>query len=147
MIGISGEKGGRMSDIKAILPEGWARGPGFSWGMSAGSGRLVTIAGQLATEKGGIPVDPAMPFVKQFGLALRNVADVVRAAGGKPTNIMMLRAYVRDMNAFKGSPAEIREAWLAALGKHFPAMTIIGVTMLFDPNALVEIDGLAVIQD
>jgi enamine deaminase RidA (YjgF/YER057c/UK114 family) len=136
-----------MSGIEAILPEGWARGPGFSWGMSVSGGRLVTIAGQLATEKGGVAVDPAMPFVKQFGLALRNVADVVRAAGGKPTHIMMLRAYVRDMNAFKSHPGEIREAWLATLGKHYPAMTMIGVTMLFDPNALVEIDGLAVIQD
>ena len=136
-----------MSGIKAILPDGWARGPGFSWGMSVRGGRLVTIAGQLATEKGGIAVDPQMAFVKQFGLALRNVADVVRAAGGKPADIVMLRAYVRDMSAFKNSPAEIREVWLATLGKHFPAMTMIGVTMLFDPNALVEIDGLAVIQD
>ena len=136
-----------MSHIKAILPDGWARGPGCSWGMSANAGRLVTIAGQLATEKGGIAVEAGMPFVKQFGMALRNVADVVRAAGGQPTDIVMLRAYVRDMNAFKSSPAEIREIWMATLGKHFPAMTMIGVTMLFDPNALVEIDGLAVIQD
>lgn len=136
-----------MSHIKAILPDGWARGPGFSWGMSANSGRLLTIAGQLATERGGISVDPGMPFVEQFGLALRNVTDVVRAAGGNPTDIMMLRAYVRDMNAFKSSPGEIREVWMKTLGKHFPAMTMIEVTMLFDPNALVEIDGLAVIQN
>ena len=136
-----------MTHIQAILPEGWARGPGFSWGMSADAGRLITIAGQLATENGGVAVEPGMPFVKQFGLALRNVADVVRAAGGKPTDIMMLRAYVRDMDAFKSNPREIREVWMVTLGKHFPAMTMIGVTMLFDPNALVEIDGLAVIQD
>jgi hypothetical protein len=32
------------------------------------------------------------------------------------------------------------------IGCH-PFKTMIGVTMLFDPNALVEIDGLAVIQD
>lgn len=136
-----------MSHIEAILPEGWARGPGFSWGMSVSRGRLITIAGQLATEKGGIAVEKGMPFVKQFGLALRNVADVVRAAGGKPTDIVMLRAYVRDMDAFKSNPGAIRELWLSTIGKHYPAMTMIGVTMLFDPDALVEIDGLAVVQD
>lgn len=136
-----------MSHIEAILPEGWARGPGFSWGMSVSRGRLVTIAGQLATEKGGIAVEKGMSFVKQFGMALRNVVDVVRAASGKPTDIVMLRAYVRDMDAFKSNPGEIRQLWLSTIGKHYPSMTMIGVTMLFDPNALVEIDGLAVVQD
>lgn len=135
-----------MSHLKAVLPEGWARGPGFSWGMSGRGGKVLSVAGQLATEKGGVQVAAGMPFAKQFAQCLRNVVDVVAADGGKPTDIAMMRAYVRDMQAFKNSAAEIRAAWMEILGKHFPAMTMVEVTMLFDANAMVEIDALAVIQ-
>lgn len=134
-----------MSSVTPIQPEGWARGPGFSWGMAANSGRLLAIAGQLATQKGGVVVAPGLSFAEQFGMALQNVVDVVAAAGGKPTDLMMMRAYVRDMRAYKDGVAEIRDAWLKSIGKHFPAMTMVEVSMLFDPNALVEIDAFAVI--
>jgi enamine deaminase RidA (YjgF/YER057c/UK114 family) len=50
------------------------------------------------------------------------------------------------MDAFKRGGSEIRDAWLKTLGKHYPPMTMIQVMMLFDPNALVEIDAFAVIQ-
>lgn len=135
-----------MSHLQVIQPEGWQRAPGFSWGMSASGGRLVTVAGQLASERGSIEVKPGLSFAAQFGMCLQNVADVVAAAGGKPTDIAMMRAYVRDMATFKSSGAAIREAWMKSLGKHFPPMTMIQVMMLFDPNALVEIDALAVVQ-
>lgn len=134
-----------MSSVTPIQPEGWARGPGFSWGMAANSGRLVAVAGQLATQNGGVVVAPGLSFAKQFGMALQNIVDVVAAAGGKPSDLMMMRAYVRDMQAYKDSVAEIRGAWMKSIGKHFPAMTMVEVSMLFDPNALVEIDAFAVI--
>jgi enamine deaminase RidA (YjgF/YER057c/UK114 family) len=135
-----------MSHLKVIQPEGWQRPPGFSWGMSASGGRLVTVAGQLATERGAMEVKTGQSFAQQFALSLQNVADVVAAAGGQPSDVAMMRAYVRDIEAFKSSGAEIRAAWMKILGKHFPPMTMIQVVMLFDPNALVEIDALAVIQ-
>lgn len=135
-----------MSHLSVIQPEGWQRGPGFSWGMSASAGRLVTVAGQLATTGGGIAVSSDLSFAKQFAMCLQNVVDVVAAAGGKPTDIAMMRAYVRDMQAFKNDGGEIRAAWLKILGKHFPPMTMVEISMLFDPNALVEIDAFAVIQ-
>lgn len=114
--------------------------------MSASGGRLVTVAGQLAVEHGAMEVKQGQSFAEQFALCLSNVADVVAAAGGQPTDIAMMRAYVRDMDGFKSSSAEIRVAWMNTLGKHFPPMTMIQVVMLFDPHALVEIDALAVIQ-
>lgn len=135
-----------MSHLKVIQPDGWQRAPGFSWGMSASGGRLVTVAGQLAVERGAMEVKQGQSFGQQFALCLSNVSDVVVAAGGQPGDIAMMRAYVRDMDAFKSSGSEIRAAWMKTLGKHFPPMTMIQVVMLFDPHALVEIDALAVIQ-
>ncbi len=135
-----------MSHLQVIQPDGWKRAPGFSWGMAASGGRLVTVAGQLATARGELEVPAGLSFAAQFAICLQNVVDVVAAAGGKPTDIAMMRAYVRDMQAFKDSGAEIRDAWLRTLGKHYPPMTMIQVVMLFDSKALVEIDALAVIQ-
>ena len=135
-----------MRELTPILPDGWGRGAGFSWGMAAQGGRLLAIAGQLATRNGGMTVESGLDFVAQFGMALQNVVTVVTAAGGKATDIMMLRAYVRDMNAFKSNPTAIRDAWQSTLGKHYPAMTMIEINRLFDDNALVEIDGFAVIH-
>ena len=135
-----------MSHLKVIQPDGWQRAPGFSWGMSADQGRLVTIAGQLATVRGAMEVKPGQTFAEQFALSLQNVADVVAAAGGQPTDIAMMRAYVRDIEAFKAAGADIRAAWMKVLGKHFPPMTMIQVVMLFDPEAMVEIDAFAVIK-
>jgi enamine deaminase RidA (YjgF/YER057c/UK114 family) len=135
-----------MSHLKVIQPEGWQRPPGFSWGMSASGGRIVTVAGQLATERGAMEVKAGQSFARQFAQSLQNVADVVAAAGGQPSDVAMMRAYVRDIEAFKSSGAEIRVAWMKIFGKHFPPMTMIQVAMLFDPNALVEIDALAEIQ-
>ncbi|WP_365698239.1 RidA family protein [Phenylobacterium sp.] len=70
---------------------------------------------------------------------------VVRAAGGEVGNIVMLRAYVTDMAEFNAGGAEVGEAWGATLGRHFPAMTLVGVTALVDPNARVEIEAEAVL--
>jgi enamine deaminase RidA (YjgF/YER057c/UK114 family) len=113
--------------------------------MAADSGRLVTVAGQLATKDGGMMVEPGLAFSTQFAQCLRNIVAVVEAAGGSAENIAMMRAYLRDMAAFRNDTGAIRDAWREILGKHFPAMTMVEVTMLFDPNALVEIDAFAVV--
>jgi enamine deaminase RidA (YjgF/YER057c/UK114 family) len=81
----------------------------------------------------------------QWRLALENLITVVRASGGDIGNIVMLRAYVTDMAEFNAGGAEVGEAWGATLGRHFPAMTLVGVTGLVDPNARVEIEAEVVL--
>ena len=76
---------------------------------------------------------------------MANLVTVLKAAGGEPKNIVMLRAYVTDINEFKSSGAAIGEAWGATLGKHFPAMTLVQVSALIDPHARVEIEGEAIL--
>jgi enamine deaminase RidA (YjgF/YER057c/UK114 family) len=41
----------------------------------------------------------------------------------------------------------VGRAYRAVFGRHFPAMALIGVSELVDPDALVEITGVAVIED
>ena len=135
-----------MSDIgyRAILPEGWNRPRGFSHAISSTGATTIRVAGQLARD-GNAPVQPGLPLGEQWRLALTNLITVVRAAGADIEHIVLLRAYVTDMAEFNAGGAEVGAAWGATLGRHFPAMTLVGVTALVDPNARVEIEAEAVL--
>ncbi len=132
-------------DYQSVMPEGWDRARGFSWGVVANGSRILRIAGQIGGEKGGVPVEPGLDFGGQWERALGNLVAIVRATGGEPENIVMLRAFVTDTEAFNASGAAIGAAWGQHLGKHFPAMTLVEVSRLLDPNAMVEIEGEAVL--
>lgn len=136
-----------MSDIsyRAVQPEGWARPRGFSHAVVAAGSRTVRISGQLAAAGGHGAVPADLDMGGQWRVALGNLVEVLRAAGGEPAHLVMLRAYVTDMAAFNRAGAAVGEAWAATLGRHFPAMTLVQVSALIDPNALVEIEGEAVL--
>ncbi|MCW5745481.1 MAG: RidA family protein [Alphaproteobacteria bacterium] len=135
-----------MSDIAytAILPEGWPRPRGFAHAVRSVGTRTIRVAGQVA-QQAGAPVAAGLDIGGQWQQALANVVTVVRAAGGDIANIVSLRAYVTDIEAFRQSGAAIGAAWAATLGRHFPAMTLVEVTGLVDRNAVVEIEAEAVL--
>jgi enamine deaminase RidA (YjgF/YER057c/UK114 family) len=127
-----------------ILPEGWPRPRGYSHAVVTTGSRTVRVAGQVASENGQ-SVQPGLSVGEQWRLALANVVTVVKAAGGDVPDIAMLRAYVTDVEEYKTGGAQIGDAWRATLGRHFPAMTLVEVTRLMDPNARVEIECEAVL--
>lgn len=132
-------------DYTAVLPEGWGRARGFSYGVIATGARVLRIAGQIAATEGNKSVDPALDFGGQWERAMGNMVTVLRAAGGEPSHLVMMRAYVTDIDAFNAAGAAVGAAWGEHLGKHFPAMTLLEVSRLIDPNAMVEIEGEAVL--
>lgn len=131
--------------FEAILPEGWARPRGFAQAVKSVGSVTVRVSGQLGRAPGAPGVDAGSPLGAQWRLALENLITVVRASGGEIGNIVMLRAYVTDMAEFNAGGAEVGEAWAATLGRHVPAMTLVGVTGLVDPNARVEIEAEVVL--
>ena len=133
--------------LQPIIPAGWKRAKGFSYGMLARCGNILSIAGQLAVTQGAANVAQGLSLGEQFVLCLQNVVSVVRAAGGEPGDISALRAFVTDIAAFKSAQAQIGTAWREILGAHFPAMTLVEVSALFEENALVEIEATAIIQE
>lgn len=132
-------------DYTTILPEGWSRPRGFAHAVVASGTRSVRISGQLGKKDGQGEVAASSDFGMQWRYAMENLVTVLKAAGGEPKQIVMLRAYVTDIEAFKSSGAAIGEAWGATLGKHFPAMTLVQVSALIDPNAKVEIEADAIL--
>jgi len=132
-------------DYRAVLPEGWPRPRGFSHAVVARGATQVRIAGQVGVVRGedGVAADADMGL--QWARALANVVTVLRAAGGRPEHLIMLRAYVTDIGEFNRAGAAVGKAWAESLGKHFPAMTLVQVSGLIDPNAKVEIEGEALL--
>jgi enamine deaminase RidA (YjgF/YER057c/UK114 family) len=136
-----------MSDIayKAVLPEGWQRPRGFSHGVVATGTRNVRIAGQIGREQGQASIPAGTDAGTQWRIALGNLVAVLKAAGGEPGNLVALRAYVTDIGEFNEAGPAIGAAWGKTLGKHFPAMTLVKVAGLIDPNAKIEIEGEAIL--
>ena len=128
-----------------ILPEGWTRPRGFSHAVVATGTKSVRIAGQIGREPGQTHIPVGTDAGTQWKVALANVVAVLKAAGGQPTHLIALRAYVTDIGEFNSAGAAIGAAWGATLGRHFPAMTLVQVSALIDPNAKVEIEGEAIL--
>lgn len=136
-----------MSDIdyKTVLPEGWPRPRGFSHAVVARGATQIRIAGQIGVVRGESGVSAGADMGAQWGQALANLVTVLRAAGGQPEHLIMLRAYVTDIGEFNRAGAAVGKAWGETLGKHFPAMTLVQVSALIDPAAKVEIEGEALL--
>ena len=134
------------SKRQIVLPEGWKRAKGFSYGVYAPDRMPLFIAGQLAVVDGATAPAAGMTFSQQFELALGNVVAVAEAAGGAAADIASLRVFVTSIAAFKSAQQDIAASWRRILGSHFPAMTLVEVTALFEPTADVEIEAVALLK-
>lgn len=85
-------------------------------------------------------------MVEQVAQALRNLATVVKAGGAQPNDVIFLRIYVTDRQAYMDNLRDVGRAFREIFGHHFPAMTFLVVGGLFSTDALVEIDGVATIK-
>ena len=128
-----------------ILPEGWTRPSGFSHAVVATGTKSVRIAGQIGREPSQAHIPAGTDAGTQWKVALSNVVAVLKAAGGEPTHLVALRAYVTDIAEFNSAGPAIGAAWGVTLGRHFPAMTLVQVSALIDPNAKVEIEAEAIL--
>jgi enamine deaminase RidA (YjgF/YER057c/UK114 family) len=116
---------------------------GYAHAIIAAPGRTVHLGGQTAQAKDGAIFGATI--VEQFDLAARNLVAALHAAGGTPDDIVSLQIYVTDLAAYRASMPELGSVWRAHFGRRYPALAVLGVTELFDPSALVELVGVAVI--
>jgi enamine deaminase RidA (YjgF/YER057c/UK114 family) len=127
-----------------VQPPGWPTPRGYANGIVT-SGRTLWIAGQIGWDAEGRFASDDL--ADQFGQALDNVLAVVRAAGGAPEDIVRMTVYVTDVPAYRASVSAIGKAWRGRLGKHYPAMALVGVTELVEPRARVEIEAVAALPE
>ncbi len=131
--------------MKIVQPEGWAPAKGYANGVACEGGRTVYVAGQIGWD--GQCVFHTDDFVGQFDQALANVVAVVRAAGGGPEHLVKMTVYVTDLDAYRTSLREVGRCWKERIGRHFPAMALVGVAGLVERRAKVEIEAVAHIPE
>ena len=129
--------------LRRVNPESLAPPSGFSHAVVA-QGRLVFLAGQTALDRDGRIVG-AGDVVVQFEQALSNLLTALRAAGGTPADLASITIYIVDLPTYQARSKDIGAAWRRLAGREYPAAAGIGVARLWDPEALVEIQGYAVL--
>ena len=130
------------SRITRVDPPSLARPSGFSHAVVA-TGTTVHLAGQTALDASGVIVGENV--VEQFEQALGNLLTALAAAGGTPGDLVSLTVYIVDMDDYKAHAREIGQVWKRLVGTEYPAMAGIGVSRLWDVEALVEVQGAAVL--
>ena len=128
-----------------INPDSLVPPSGFSHAVAA-RGRLLALAGQTGMNASGAITAPG-DLVAQFAQALANLQAVVAAAGGQMTDVVKLTIFVTDVAGYREQLKPLGAAYRAVFGRHYPAMSLVEVRSLFDPVALVEIEGLAVLPE
>jgi len=130
--------------MKVLQPPAWPRPKGYSNGISA-RGRLIVTGGTVGWDERETFVSDTLPG--QFAQCLRNILAILAEDGAGPEHIVRMTCYVIDIDAYRSSLSEIGEAWKATIGRHYPAMALVAVTALVEPEALVEIEATAVVPE
>ena len=128
--------------VHRINPTELAKPAGFSHAV-VGTGTIVFLAGQTAMDADGRIV--GADVVSQFETALGNLLTALRAAGGRPDQLAALTVYITDMDDYRRNSGAIGAVWRRLVGTDYPAMAGIGVSRLWDAEALVEVQGYAVL--
>jgi enamine deaminase RidA (YjgF/YER057c/UK114 family) len=126
----------------AVLPEGWAKPKGYANGVVA-QGRMLFIAGMIGWDaQQQFHTDE---FAGQARQALQNVADVLKAAGGRGDNIVRMTWYVTDKREYLAAAREVGRAFREIIGHYDIAMTAVEVRALIEDRARVEIEATAML--
>ena len=128
---------------QAIDPPTLAPPKGFSNGLLMEPGRLLFVAGQIGWDRECKLVSDEL--TAQFEQALRNVLDVVTAAGGSAEHLGRFTIYVTDKQRYLAETKAIGGVYRSLMGRHYPAMALVEVADLLEEGALVEIEATAVI--
>ena len=131
-----------MLENRKINPWTWQDAFGFSQAIeTTGHTRVLRCAGQTSTSPSGESMHAGDPAA-QIALALDNLEAVLKAANMTLANVVRLNIYTPDIDAIMPHFGVLASR-LAAAGVQ-PAMTLLGVTRLFELALLIEIEAEAV---
>ncbi|MER5215482.1 RidA family protein [Streptomyces sp. NPDC002838] len=116
---------------------------GFSHAVVATGSRIAFLAGQTALDTDGKIVGDTLP--EQFERALTNLLTALQTSGGTPADLARVTVYATDIAAYRTHAPELGRIWRALAGRDYPAMAVVEVVRLWDEQAMVELDGFAVL--
>ena len=130
--------------MKTLLPPGWPRPKGYANAVSA-TGRLVFTAGVIGWDERERLVAADLPG--QFRQVLLNTLAILAEDGAGPEHVVRMTWYVVDIDEYRSGLAEIGAIYKAMMGRNFPAMAVVQVSSLVEPQARIEIETTAVVPE
>jgi enamine deaminase RidA (YjgF/YER057c/UK114 family) len=118
---------------------------GFAHAVAAAPGRLVFLGGQTAHGPDGVV--QGRTLVEQFEKTAENVVIALAAVGARPEHLVSIQIYVANVSEYRAALGDLAAVYRRHLGRHYPAIALVGVHELFDPRALVELVCTAVVPD
>lgn len=118
---------------------------GFNHGILSTGGRFLFLAGQTALAKDGKIVSPGN-IVAQYRQVLSNLQAVVEEAGGEMEDIVKMTIFVSDRDNYKAHLKELGKVHKEFFGSYYPAMALLEISRFFDDEAMIEIEGIAVLK-
>ena len=123
---------------RIVAPPELPEPSGYAHAVVAAPGRAVYLGGQTGAGE---------TLAAQFDAAAAALVTALRAAGGEPDDLVSLLVFTTDMDEYRASLPELGEVWRRHFGRRYPAMALIGASALFDPDARVELTGVAVVPE
>lgn len=134
--------------VRRFTPEGMMEPTPYHH-VAVGTGsRHVHVSGQIARSSDGTPVAPG-DLAGQVAHALRNTAQGLAGAGATFDDVLRLTFYVtqwapENIDTFMAGIEQVA----AEIGLHLPLppASLIGVDYLFEPDVLIEVEAIALIE-
>jgi enamine deaminase RidA (YjgF/YER057c/UK114 family) len=131
--------------FELLNPKGLERPVGYAHVAKVTGGNIVYVAGQAPFDENGQVVGKG-DFVVHFAQVIRNLKTAVEAAGGRPDQYAVLTIYITNLQAYLNDKNALGGVYREVFGKYFPAITLVQVGSLYNPDCMVEISGIAVID-
>ena len=128
--------------LMTVQPSGWPSPDGCSHAV-IGTGTFIFVSAQTGADHTGRVTTTGL--VAQARQALRNIRTLLAEVGAHPGHIAQMTWYVLDMEHYRARLKELRTMHREEMGSHYPATTLIEVSGLADPEAIVEITATAIL--
>ena len=125
---------------KIITPKNVHRPFGYSHALQVGN--TIYVSGQIPLDLEGRVVGKNDMYA-QTEQAYENLKRVLEEAGATMSDIIMLNIYCRDLDEFDKKTRPLRKKYF---GDYYPAITAVEVNRLYNPDYLIEVEAVAVIE-
>lgn len=126
---------------RELISSGSPWEPKLGYSRAVVAGGMVFVAGTTGTGEDGNLVGPG-DAAAQTRQALANIGAALERAGSKLEDVVRTRVFVTDISQWEA----IGLAHGEVFGEIRPAMAMVEVSSLIDPEMLVEIEADAVIE-
>ncbi|HXX37625.1 MAG TPA: RidA family protein [bacterium] len=123
------------------VPAGAMWGPVVGYSRAVRAGNTIFVAGTAAAGPDGKTIAPGDAYAQTKDV-LGRIDRAVRELGGTMRDIVRTRIFVTDISRWE----EIGRAHGEVFGEIRPATSMVEVRRLIDPEMLVEIEAVAVVE-